>query len=394
MVIKGRSRSNGVQLGYYLLTKAENENIQILEVAGMEDATPEQLRDTLYSMGITSELTKGDKGLYHAQINPAYGDDIEMDWAKAADILEKELGLHDQRRVIVLHTKKGRTHAHVAWERYDHERGILISDSFSRLAQDRARKEMERVFEHTPTPNRNRHRPEMKNELSDLWQASATGRDFIEGAEQLGYVIATESQRRPFMVIDGEGVSFDLVRQLKGVDTKGVREKLRGEKLIGKAEGFALSKSKRTAKELDRTQEKMIDKIEGAQEVVKVKQEKAKLKIAIGFAENRRDVLEKDQVTLADAQQKTTKEFTEHAVDIGKPEPLPTEKIVREFAKNRDTVLPSLETEQKQRTQNPKEVHNKNELSADELAAIEKEAREAFRKIREDRENDRGIDFD
>jgi len=178
VVIRGGIRGDGAQVGRYLLSTKENEAVRILEVDGVLHADKKALKKTLFSMSSTSELTKSEKGLYHAQINPAIGEDKLMTdekWQQAADILAKELGYENQRRVIVLHTKKDRTHAHVVWERYDKEKGIMIKNDFSRLAQDRARKEMEKVLEHKPTPYRNRHRPEMKASITQLWHQTGTG---------------------------------------------------------------------------------------------------------------------------------------------------------------------------------------------------------------------------
>lgn len=234
MVIRGRIRGNGRQLAQYLLTKGENERIDILEVNGNTKAKDRHVHDALFAMNITAELTKTGKGLYHAQINPAYTEDKKMtavQWQQAADVLAAELKLSEQNRVIVLHTKKGRTHAHVVWERYDHERGKIIDNKFSRLAQDRARKEMEKIFEHKKTPERNEKRPEMKKTLSEIWRFSADGKTFMLAASAAGYRLAAGEKRRPFMVVDGTGRSFDLVRQLDKVNTKAVREKLQGLKL-------------------------------------------------------------------------------------------------------------------------------------------------------------------
>lgn len=247
MVIRGRTRGNGRQLAQYLLTRGENDDIRILDVAGRGETEDRFVHHTLLSMSLTSELTNSDKGLYHAQINPAYGEDKTMDaetWQQAADLLENELGLNGQRRVMVLHTKKDRTHGHVVWERYDHDKGIMRSDSFSRLAQDRARKEMEQVFRHKPTPHRNQKRPEMKKLLSGLWQKLKTGREFIQEARKAGYQIAAGLQRRPFMVVDDQGRSFDLVRQINGARTKEVRDRLKGEKLLPEKEAIAMMRVK------------------------------------------------------------------------------------------------------------------------------------------------------
>lgn len=152
--------------------------------------------------------------------------------------------MQEQRRVIVLHTKKGRTHAHVVWERYDHKRGKVISDSFSRLAQDRARKEMERVFKHTPTPHRNQHRPELKETLTNLWNQTETGKEFVKAVHDSGYLLAEGVPRHPFMVVDENGRSFDLVRQLKGARIKEVRQRLRHEKLTPEKEAIELMRQK------------------------------------------------------------------------------------------------------------------------------------------------------
>lgn len=177
MVIRGNIRGNGEQLAHYLTSGEANDNVQILEVAGRLNATDTYLHQTMHGMSLMAELTKSQKGLYHAQINPAYSEDRKMtrqDWLRAADILGEELGLGDQRRVVVLHTKKNMTHAHVVFERYDHQTGKVIENKFSRLAQDRARKEIERVFEHEPTPHRNKHRPELKETLTNLWSQTET----------------------------------------------------------------------------------------------------------------------------------------------------------------------------------------------------------------------------
>ena len=247
MVIRGNTRGNGRQLAQYLLTEGGNDQIHILDVDGRANATDAYLHQTLHGMSLSAELTKSQKGLYHAQINPAYAEDRRMtnkDWFRGADILAHELGLSEQRRVIVLHTKKNRTHAHVVFERYDHQTGKVISDSFSRLAQDRARKEMERVFEHAPTPHRNQHRPELKDTLTGLWQQTETGKDFIKAVHENGYLLAEGVPRHPFMVVDENGRSFDLVRQLKGVRIKEVRQRLRDETLIPEKQAIEIMRQK------------------------------------------------------------------------------------------------------------------------------------------------------
>lgn len=245
MVIRGSTRGNGKQLAYYLLAKQENEHIRVLEVNGLLNADAKDLHLALHSMQLTSELTKSDKGLYHAQINPAIDESKLMDdasWMQATDILAKQLGMENQRRAIVLHTKKGRTHAHVVFERYDLTTGKMVNDSFSRLAQDRARKEMELVFKHKPTPHRNKHRPELKASLSALWHSTGTGAQFLTAARKNGYIIAEGSGRSPYIVVDEFARSYDLTRQLQGVRLKDVRQRLRSLAMPGEKDAIALAR--------------------------------------------------------------------------------------------------------------------------------------------------------
>ena len=249
MVIRGKIRGNGSQLAGYLMKEADNDNVRIFDIKGTAFAN--DIKSSLLEMSLTSELTMSQKGLYHAQINPAYGEDKKMqpdDWFKAVDILEDELHLKDQKRVIVMHEKKGRTHAHVVWERYDHEKGIMISDSFSRLAQDRARKAMEQELEQQRTPHRNIKRPEMKAVLTDVWQKTKTGADFIKASIQKGYVVAKGELRRSYMVVDETGRSFDLVRQLSGIKANDVKERLKNEKLQSEKQVIATIRTQNTEK--------------------------------------------------------------------------------------------------------------------------------------------------
>ncbi|MDF2380504.1 hypothetical protein JMG10_03420 [Nostoc ellipsosporum NOK] len=245
MVIRGKTRGNGAQLADYLVRVADNDNVRVFDIRGTSQSN--DLKFSLLEMSLTSELTRSDKGLYHAQINPAYGEDKAMqtgDWLKAADMLENELGLAGQKRVIVLHEKKNRIHAHVVWERYDHEKGIMISDSFSRLAQDRARKTMEHDLEQKKTPERNAKRPEMKKTLSEIWQKTVTGTEFVKEAVLKGYTIARGQLRRPYIVVDQTGRSFDLVRQISQARTKDVAERLKKEKLPTEREAIAFIRDK------------------------------------------------------------------------------------------------------------------------------------------------------
>lgn len=238
MITKGKARGNGKQLAKYLTTKADNDNIRLLSIR--KTCHPEDLVKSLLEMSLTCELTKSQKGLYHAQICPAHGEDKAMsdeDWERAADILEQELRFTGQKRAIVLHDKKQKIHAHVVWERYDHETGIMKSDQFSGYAHARAREIMEREFGHQRTPERNERQPEMKQYLTRIWQQTNDADSFIKAIAEKGYVIAVGTDK-PYKVIDETGRCWNLVRALEGVNTKAVRERFKSTRLVREKDGI------------------------------------------------------------------------------------------------------------------------------------------------------------
>jgi hypothetical protein len=351
MVIRGNPRGSGRQLAHYLLTKAENEHIWILDADGRDEMSKSEFSDLFYDMSITAELTKSNKGLYHAQINPAIGEDKLMTkekWFEAVDIMAKELGFEDQRRAIVLHEKKGRIHAHVVWERYDHDKGKMISDSFSRLAQDRARKEMERILELQKTPHRNKQRPELKQTLTELWEKTKTAKDFMTEVDKAGYMLAEGVPRHPFMVVDENGRTFDLVRQLKGVRIKEVRERMRGEQLtpekkaieLMRARGELASKGDKEGKEQQKPQPSSKAK-DSTKEAAETAQATKAAKAAKDFADNRKDVFANQQ---QQEQQKVdiAKGFAENRNDLfGQADTNtdPKKKAAKGFADNRNGMF-------------------------------------------------------
>jgi hypothetical protein len=243
MVIAGKIRGNAPQLARYLLAKGENERITILDIDGGRQADAASLKDMLYSMELNSELTRSRNSVYHAYINPSPDDTTDRvmtmeEWRQSVDILTRQLGYEDQRRVVVLHEKPGnRIHAHIVYERYNHEHGTMATYEHNYKAHDRARAEMEAVLNHKPTPQKNRNRDRHKQTLTEIWQRTNTAAEFMREAGVNGYKIAKGTDR-PFRVIDADGVSFDLVRKLDGVKTQEVKARLGETELMPEKEAI------------------------------------------------------------------------------------------------------------------------------------------------------------
>src|ERR1700687_3138693 len=155
MIIKGGSRAAPGQLALHLPRPDTKERGEILELQSPAPSLPEAFRD----WQILTEGTRGTKGLYHANIDPAKDYTMTRDqWQRSVDILEKELGLEGQPRAVVMHEKYGREHIHVVWARTDIDRMVLRSDSQNYLAHERASLALENDFGHEPVPGKHAKR--------------------------------------------------------------------------------------------------------------------------------------------------------------------------------------------------------------------------------------------
>src|ERR1035438_8309173 len=104
MIIKGGSRAAPEQLAKHLQRRDTNEMVDILEVQSLAPNLDEALRD----WQTLSEGTRGTKGLYHVNIDPAEGNVMSLEqWQHCVEVLETELGFDGQPRAVVMHQKHG-----------------------------------------------------------------------------------------------------------------------------------------------------------------------------------------------------------------------------------------------------------------------------------------------
>ena len=65
----------------------------------------------------------------------------------------------------------------------------------------------------------------LKDELSELWRSTDSGKAFAAALDERGYMLA-KGDRRDFCVIDQAGDAHSLARRLDGVKAKDVRERM------------------------------------------------------------------------------------------------------------------------------------------------------------------------
>jgi hypothetical protein len=251
MIIKGGSRAGPEQLAKHLQRRDTNEMVDILELQSPAPNLDEALRD----WQTLSEGTRGTKGLYHVNIDPAeeYVMSLEQ-WERCVDVLETELGFEGQPRAVFMHQKHGRQHLHVVWARTDIDTMTLRSDSMNYLAHERASKAMELEFGHEPVPGKHAKRdrekqPEFpnaavnhaewqqaertgidpadrKDQITALKQASDSPQAFIAALEEQGYILARGD--RGFVLVDEAGEVYSLRRQIHGMKAADLREYMKG----------------------------------------------------------------------------------------------------------------------------------------------------------------------
>ena len=103
MIIKGGSRARPGQLAWHLQRLDTNEKVEILE---LQSPAP-TLGEAFLDWQTLSEGTRGTKGLYHANIDPAAGYAMTPDqWRRAVEVLEEfnvaleRVFTHFRKRVV------------------------------------------------------------------------------------------------------------------------------------------------------------------------------------------------------------------------------------------------------------------------------------------------------
>jgi hypothetical protein len=248
VVIKGVSCAGARRLAVHLMRTDTNERAEVLEIRG---TAADQLRDALLEMEAVSSGSRTKKPFYHASINTPVEERMTNEQRDhAINQLEAKLGLTDQARVVVLHTKEGREHYHIVWSRIDLNRMAAISDSHNYRKHEEVARDLERQFGHERVqgahaeregkarPERTPSHAEMlqsdrtglspkeaKTQITALWQSTETGKEFAVALWKDGFVLA-RGDRRDFVVIDPMGGTHSLARRVDGAKVKDIRERL------------------------------------------------------------------------------------------------------------------------------------------------------------------------
>ena len=244
MILKAKERGDGGQLARYLLAMRDNEHVELHEVSGF---VSDDLLEAFNEADAIARGTRCKNYLFSMSLNPPEGAYVEVEaFEKAADRIEKKLGLENQPRAIVFHEKDGRRHAHVVWSRIDAEkmRAINLPHFKSKLRdvsrelflehdwdmprglQDRrlrdplsfTREEWQQARRIGLDPR------EIKTALRQAWEASDNRTSFEQALKERGFWLA-RGDRRGFVAVDYLDEVYSLSR-FAGVKTKEIEARI------------------------------------------------------------------------------------------------------------------------------------------------------------------------
>ncbi len=246
MILKGNQRAGGADLASHLQNEFDNELVEVAEIRG---TVAQDLHGAFGEYEAIAAGTRCKEPLYSLSINPSAP--ISRDQYRAAiDRIEQGLGLSGQARAVVFHVKHGREHCHVVWSRIDtarmravqlshdrqklrklaqelaHEFGLPLPEGLARDAgDDRAHKKDMTLQEKAQAEATGISPRERRAEITEAFRRSDSATAFRAALKEKGYVLA-RGDKRGFVVIDRFGKVHSLARQIDGVRTRELEDKL------------------------------------------------------------------------------------------------------------------------------------------------------------------------
>jgi len=246
MILKGNQRAGGADLATHLMNEFDNDLVEVAEIRG---TVAQDLHGAFGEYEAVAAGTRCKEPLYSLSINPSAP--ISRDQYRAAiDRIEQRLGLSGQARAVVFHVKHGREHCHVVWSRIDtakmravqlshdrqklrglsqelaHEFGLTLPDGLAQdRDEDRQRKKDVSLAEKAQAEETGITPEGRRAEITDAFRRSDSAEAFRAALKEKGYVLA-QGDKRSYVVVDRFGKVHSLARQIDGIKTKELKEKL------------------------------------------------------------------------------------------------------------------------------------------------------------------------
>lgn len=268
MILKAKERGDAPQLARYLLAERDNEHVELHEVRGFAS---DDLIGAFHEVDAIARGTRCQNYLFSMSLNPPDDADVSTDvFERAADQIERKLGLDDQPRAIVFHEKDGRRHAHVVWSRIDSNEMRAINMSHYKtklrdvsrklylehgwdmprgLEDKRLRDPLNFTREEWQQVKRTGLDPrELKAVIQKAWAASDNRASLEQALKERGFWLA-RGDKRGFVAIDYRGEVYSLTRYA-GVKTKELEDRLGDRDLLRSVEEIKTEIAQRMTRRL------------------------------------------------------------------------------------------------------------------------------------------------
>jgi len=222
----------------------DNDHVEIHEIRGF---VSEDIRGVFSEAHALSKATKCKQYIYSLSLNPPEEAKASIDlFEKTINRTEKRLGLEGQPRVIVIHEKEGRRHAHCVWSRINIDEMKAINMSYDHTKLNQLSKElylehgwkMPKGFidknqknplnftrEEWQQAQRTGQNPKLiKQSIQECWAVSDSKKAFEQALQERGYFLA-RGDKRGFVTLDTHGEVYSLARQL-GMKAKDLEQRL------------------------------------------------------------------------------------------------------------------------------------------------------------------------
>lgn len=248
MIPFSSQRGLGQDLATHLLNSYDNELVELAELRG---AIASDIHGAFAEWEAQAHaLTRCKNYLYSLSVNPdpKQAPLSREQYFNYINRVEEKLGLTDQPRAVVFHSKYGREHCHVAWSRinpdqekavqlsFDREKLMMVTREFAhdhsielpagyfkgRDGKDNQISLYEMHQERTTGLSKEQH----QDLVTDAWRMSDSPKAFMQALAEKGYILATG--KRPYVLVDYYGNTHALPRLIndKTVRTKDIRNLL------------------------------------------------------------------------------------------------------------------------------------------------------------------------
>ena len=245
MILKASTRGGGAQLATHLLRTDENDHVTVHELRGYVSS---DIHGAMKEAFAVCKGTRCKQYLFSLSLNPPPDQTPSIEeFEDAIGRVEERTGLSGQPRIVVLHEKLGRIHAHAVWSRINAEEMKAIQLSHWKLKLRDLSREIFLEHDHWKLPpglmNSAERDPrnyslkeyqeakrkgasarELQDTIRECWQASDSKQAFEQSLKARGLVLA-RGDRRAHVVVTPDGQVLGIARPT-GKRVKEIRARL------------------------------------------------------------------------------------------------------------------------------------------------------------------------